>query len=770
MLILIPMTLLIETGAPLRGAYVGDDRRRYPFPRDLYGAAGSRLRCACADLAHRLQCAGAFVAERLRSAWSHRFVRLAAPCLVLLPLLPAAGFVQHLYFDRSGLPDLGPFIRFEPPTIGEVYDGRGKVLIELAREYRRVVSYAEVPLILRQAILAAEDKNFLSHSGVDYGSLPRVVQKTATQALATWWRGGAGSRLLFPQGGSTLTQQLVRGYFLQDLTSRENGDALSRGGLTPWLLSAALGVKATNRLLRKLEEVRLTLWLEEEMRRRYGSQERAKQEIFARYASFVYLGNGRYGFAAGSEYYFGKRLSSYTPQDAGNAALLAGIGKSPRDYAPVPGDRRPLRRRNQILALMARNGYIPEGLARRCQAEPVRVSAHTVAKTQAPAAIENVFDELNQHGGSRFSVEDLFQGRIAVRSTVDERVQNIVNEGLENGLALYEKRHPRAKGLIQGSVVVLRNADAAILAEAGGRQVYNDRYTSYSDYNRVTGSLRQPGSAMKPLVYLAAFRQGLDLDTTVPDEPIGVPMGSDDDVKWIANYDNRFKGPIPARQALAESRNAVAVWITREIGIANVIRTARELGIRSPLQPYASTALGASEVRLLELAGAYRAMASGILAEPHVIHRVTDASGGVLYEASRSARAIASAELSLIQEGLRGVVRLPDGTAHSLDTRDFPIPVMGKTGTTSDFRDALFVGSTYGPQGITVAVRIGFDDNRALGEKETGGRTALPVFREIMLRVYKDQLVGPVPQFPRDIEERIDGYLARQAELATGEE
>ena len=146
-------------------------------------------------------------------------------------------------------------------------------------------------------------------------------------------------------------------------------------------------------------------------------------------------------------------------------------------------------------------------------------------------------------------------------------------------------------------MVVLRNADGAILAEAGGRQVYQDRYTRYSDYNRVTGSLRQPGSALKPLVYLAAFRQGLDLDTTVPDEPIGVPLGANGDVKWIANYDNRFKGPIPIRQALAESRNAVAVWIAREIGVNRVIRTARELGIRTPLQPYVSTALGASEVR-----------------------------------------------------------------------------------------------------------------------------------------------------------------------------
>jgi penicillin-binding protein 1A len=176
-----------------------------------------------------------------------------------------------------------------------------------------------------------------------------------------------------------------------------------------------------------------------------------------------------------------------------------------------------------------------------------------------------------------------------------------------------------------------------------------------------------------------------------------------------------------------------------------------------------STALGASEVRLLELADAYRAIASGVLAEPHVIDRVIDIAGDGLYEAPRGVRGIRSAALRSIQEGLRGVVRLPDGTAHSLDGRDFPIPVMGKTGTTSDFRDALFVGSTYGTLGITVAVRIGFDDNRSLGNTETGGRTALPIFREIMLRVYKDLLIGRAPRFPREIEDGIDQYLATQA-------
>jgi penicillin-binding protein 1A len=693
---------------------------------------------------------------------SGRGVVLAAAVLALLLfLIPMVRLVHYIYFDRSGLPDLQRFIRFEIPTIGAVYDAQGTVLVELAREYRRVVSYDEVPPVLRDAILAAEDRNFFTHSGVEYRALPRVAYKTMVHSVAAWWNGD-GFRLHFPHGGSTLTQQLVRGYFLRDRSSREGGAALFRENVSSRLLSAVLGVPATNKLLRKLEEIRLSIWLEQEMRQRFGSREQAKREIFARAANFNYLGNGRYGFAAASEYYFGRHLSSYTLEDAGQAALLAGITKSPRDYAPVPGDPRPLRRRNEILGLMARHGYISTSVAKRAQAEPILVATDNTIKTRAPAAINTVFAELKQLG---FATEDLFQGRISVHTTVDDRVQTIVNEALENGLALYERRYPAAKGVIQGSVVVLRNADAAILAEAGGRQVYKSRRARYADLNRATGSLRQPGSAWKPLVYLAAFRQNLNLETTVPDEPISVPMGADRPLKWIANYDNEFKGPMPIRQALAESRNAVAVWITREIGLDKVVRISREMGIRTPLQPYITTALGASEVRLVELAGAYRAMASSLLAEPHIVARVTDASGSALYEMSASPLAIDSSYLALIQEGLRGVIRLPAGTAHALHSRDFPIPVMGKTGTTSDFRDALFVGSTYGPQGITVAVRIGFDDNRALGEKETGGRTALPIFREVMLRVYERQLAGPVPQFPREIEHGIDRYLVQQAAL-----
>jgi penicillin-binding protein 1A len=201
------------------------------------------------------------------------------------------------------------------------------------------------------------------------------------------------------------------------------------------------------------------------------------------------------------------------------------------------------------------------------------------------------------------------------------------------------------------------------------------------------------------------------------------------------------------------------------VGIDSVLRTARSLGVETRLQRYATTALGASEVNLLELATAYRTIASGVLTQPYVIWQIVRDSGEVVGENKHHSLPISidPEALSLIQEGLRGVVRMPTGTAHALDSTGFPIAVMGKTGTTSEFRDALFVGSTYGIDGITVAVRIGFDDNRSLGPNETGARVALPVFQELMLRVYRDKIGWPVPAFPALMEQRITRYMQDDA-------
>jgi len=708
-----------------------------------------------------------------RLPWNSGVVRLLIIAMVIGSTIIAMG-LYHIYIDRTNLPDIEPFTSFEFPAIGHIYDANGQPIMEMAREYRQNIKYEDIPPIVRDAIIATEDKNFFTHSGVDYSVIPRVLSKirirNLTARLTTPSREDEVNRpAIFPHGGSTITQQLVRNHFLknmtvlENMTEKENSNQLRQGVTLPRVVSYMIGSRSVNRLVRKIEEIRLSLWVEKKMQERFGSKRRAKEEILARYASVIYMGNGRYGFSAAAEYYFGRPLSTFTVDDADKAALLAGIAKSPCIYAPsAKNTERVLRRRNQSLALMAANGFISQDRLKSAEKQPIQVAVRPKNKASlGPAVVGNVLEDIK---GLRadLGIEDLLQGRIQIYSTVDIRVQKIVNEALEHGLALYEKRHPGTKGLIQGSVVVLVNRDAGILAEAGGRQFYQDRLSLYSDFNRVKNSLRQPGSAMKPIVYLAAFREGqFNLDTLVPDKPISVPDGGNQNIKWISNYDGRFKGMIPLRKALAESRNAAAIWITQKIGIQSVLSTARILGVRTPLHPYATTALGASEMNLLELANAYRTMASGIFAKPYVIRKIVRDSEEIAINSDYSdpQAAVDLEALSLIQEGLRGIVRMPSGTAHSLDANFFPIAVMGKTGTTNEFRDALFVGSTYGPEGITVAVRIGFDDNRSLGRKETGARVALPVFREIMLRAYREKILGPVPEFPDQIEQNINNYL-----------
>jgi len=719
--------------------------------------------------------------EPPRSPWTRGVIALLA-CAAVLAIASVAvplciiGALYYVHFDRSDLPDLGPFTRFQFPAIGHIYDVSGQPLIELANEYREITQSADIPPIVRDAILATEDKRFFSHNGVDYLSVPRVLWKVRLGAwgarLATGGRrDNMRGRAIFPQGGSTITQQLVRGVFLLRQTSEENSYQLRNAGLLPRALSALIGARNVNIVLRKRKELRLSLWIEMQMREQFGSKRRAKEEILARYASFVYMGNGQYGFARAAQYYFGRSLSTFTTRDADKAALLAGIAKAPRDYAPSAAETRPiLRRRNQNLERMAADGFISRAEMTAGEQRPLAaVVPHEAQAFQSSAVVAHVLDELKTtHPG--LGLGDLLEGQIQVHTTVDARVQRAVTDALEHGLQQYERRHPRARGVVQGSVVVLKNRDGSVLAETGGRLVYQGHATSYSDFNRFRASMRQPGSAMKPIVYLAAFRHGdFTLETLVPDEPISLPTGRTSPPKWIANYDGRFKGLIPIREALAESRNAVAIWITTQIGIDAILKTSRSLGVQTPLQPYATTALGASEVNLMELATAYRTIASGVLAPPHVLRRILRDSGEVVRE-HRAGLPVTVVDhaLSLIQEGLRGVIRIPTGTAHALDTSGFPIAVMGKTGTTNDFRDALFVGSTYGVNGITVAIRIGFDDNRSLGPNETGGRVALPVFQELMLQVYRDRIAGPAPKFHSQMEQHITQYLQDGAPAIVG--
>ena len=361
------------------------------------------------------------------------------PCLGTV--LAVAEF-HHLYFNRHSLPDLGPFTRFEFPTIGHVYDSGGRPLIELAREYREITRYEDIPPIVRDAILAAEDKRFFSHNGIDYFSLPRVVGKIRVGTLAgRLVRGGphdeVGRGALFPQGGSTITQQLVRGSFLRRETTQENSYQLRHTGLVARTLSSVMGARGVNMLARKREEMRLSLWLEQEMRKRFGSKRRAKEEILARYASFGTWATvstdsqGRQNtILAGSSRPSPSMMPTKPRCSPELPNRLATTRRAPRTRAIV------LRRRNQTLTLM--------------RSERVRIARGSGAR-QGPPASDRAPRQTPDAPGTgrrracpsgvpspprRPQCGRSSAGPDPVYATADARVQHIVNEALEHGLGL----------------------------------------------------------------------------------------------------------------------------------------------------------------------------------------------------------------------------------------------------------------------------------------------------------------------------------------------
>lgn len=702
-------------------------------------------------------------------------IKATLALLLTFSFLSVASFVgyvyHHVFYNRSNLPDIRMIVNFDPPTVGTIYDKNGKIIINLAKEFRWISKPEEIPKVIRHAMLSAEDKNFYEHNGVDWMAFFFRAGIRNSVHVAENIYHGEEQIIEAQQGASTIDQQLVRLFFLQDIMRHEGSDPI-------------------NKFWRKFEEWRLATWINEELKKPeyFGSKQKTKEHILACLLSYAYF-RSVYGVKAASLFYFNKDIKDLGYEEA---ALLAGIMKNPFLYAPPSkkplkitslSSQKQLNRRNSILDLIVANKYLTQKTADQLKevSLPVPSSQNINIQTNAPSVVSDVFEEIKRNN---FDINKIFNGDLQVRTTINLEIQKIASQALENGLRSYEERRPKAKDKIQGSVVVLRNSDGAILAEIGGRQVFNSKKIVYSDFNRVKHSHRQPGSAFKPFVYLTALKYGWTLESIIRDAPIAVSMGSikiDNKwvrrpPKWIANYDGKFKGFISLRKALAESRNTTAIRLARITGIDDVIQTAHLVGIKTKLEPYITTAIGASDVNLLELTNAYRALASGIYAEPYLVANLTNRSGKVLFVKNSTIRSldINPTVLEQIQEGLRGVVRIPGGTAHSLDNKAFSIPVAGKTGTTNDSKDTLFFGWTYGSEGITVGVWVGFDNpsigynengtfgtgpGRGLGSKETGGKVALPIFKEIMLSVYNNNIVGPVPQFPEKIEKNISNYL-----------
>ncbi|MDP3793069.1 MAG: transglycosylase domain-containing protein [bacterium] len=695
-------------------------------------------------------------------------------------------YVYYVYVDRKNMPDIQPFIRFEPPVIGQIKDSNNQTVIELATEYRRIINYDRIPLVIRGAILSAEDSRFFSswwiaHHGIDYLAMLRAASYNFPDTIRATYHNNWKITVINSQGASTLTQQIVRLYFLTAITSRENSDNLIQENFVTRTLAYFTSAKTTNKYVRKLREIKYSVWLEKELTKYYGSREEAKRQIFIRFANYTYFGNGRYGVEATSEYYFGKSASELTQNDADKAALIAGMIKNPAVYGARPNQSDEAReiqkeRRDKILLLMTQESYITEDQKKKFIEKELEF-VFKRERTIAPSVVNETFNEMKSE---KFEIMNIFQGNINIHTTVDLKVQKIVNEACENGLAEYEKRHSPEEGQTQCSAIVLKNNSGAILAEVGGRSVYQGRTYQYSDLNRVNRA-RQAGSSFKPFVYLTAFMNGWKPDDIILDSPVAISMGYGRGNHWIHNYDGKYLGNITMCEALYRSRNAPTIRLVLnylgtgsfdDSGMKKVIDTTRLLGVKSPFHSdtdhlgrtvyYPTSALGASEMTVIELANAYREMASGVSAEPYIIQRVIDRNGKVLFEQkeNRQISEISPEALDMIRSCLRKVVTQPGGTAYSLTLENFPVPIAGKTGTTDDFRNALFAGWTHGPEGITVVARIDFDDNHELGSGETGARTALPIVKEIFRKVYEQNLVGPAPQFPAHLEQWRTEHIA----------
>lgn len=580
-------------------------------------------------------------------------------------------------------------VDLEPEVIAGLFDE--------SWEGRRLVRLDEVPPHLVTAILAAEDARFYDHWGID----PRAVARAVWTDL---------KEREFAQGGSTLTQQLVKNFYL----SHERT------------------------LYRKLTEAMMALMLEA----RYD-----KREILEAYLNEIYLGQrgdmGVFGVGEASIFYFGKDVERLTLSEA---ALLAGMIRSPRAYNPQADPARARAVRDRVIRRMLVLNKIDGAEAQSALAEAVPTRPKARAAVRAPYFADMVRDQLER----LYSRSVVTSEGLRIFTSLDVESQRDAEESLRTGLAGLERRLAAGGEPLQGGAVVMQPQTGYIRALVGGRN-YGE-----TQFNRMTQARRQPGSLFKPIAYLAALRNDEETGrprytpvSVVDDAAITVstPAGP-----WTPqNFDKVFHGPVTLRTALEYSFNAAAVRVAQDIGVDRIIATARALGLTTALPAVPSLVLGTSEVIPLELASAYAVLANfGIRTEPLVIKAVVDRDGGILSRKDIAVDQVVSPEEAyLLTSLLQGVV--DRGTGRGVRTLGFDRPAAGKTGTTSDFRDAWFVG--YTPETLTL-VWVGYDHNRSL--RLTGSQAALPIWTEIMRRVTAREAVTDFTAPPGVVVRRID--------------
>ncbi len=454
---------------------------------------------------------------------------------------------------------------------------------------------------------------------------------------------------------------------------------------------------------RKIQETMLALWLEHKF---------SKQQIIEIYLNRVYLGAGTYGVDAAAHRYFNKSARDVSLYEA---AVIAGLLKAPSRFSPANDKDRAAKRTDQVLANMVDAGFINDAQSKAAQLQKAQLAKSPTLSRGSRYFADWIADQVPGFSGT--------QGRdVVVTTTFDPRMQTMA----ESAIAATLDREGEKAEVEQGALVAM-SPDGAVRAMVGGAD-YLD-----SQFNRATQALRQPGSSFKPFVYLTAVERGLRPSDHFMDQPVRIG-------KWEPhNYENKYKGDVSVADAIALSINTVAAQVIQRYGVQHVIDTAHRLGITAELTRDASLALGTSEVSLLELTSAYAPFASGgIGAWPHGIIEIRDAHGGVIYrrDGSGPGRIVDAGNIAIMNQLLTGVISYGTGKAAKLDR-----PAAGKTGTTQDSRDALFVGYT---ADLVTGVWFGNDENSPM-DHVTGGTLPARTWHDFMIAATKGMPVRSLP-------------------------
>ncbi len=671
----------------------------------------------------------------IKMLWNPRVLGLATLLFLGIGAGAAWGTWRNVCSD---CPSIAQIQTFEPQQASKLYSHDGRLLAELGIERRTPVSINALPDYVPQAFVAVEDKRFYEHRGIDPRGFARAVVGVLTG------QSGTG-------GGSTITQQLARNMFETSV------DARIRSG---W------GV-----IVRKIKELQVAFALE----RAY-----TKDQILEAYINEVNYAHGWWGIQTAARNYFGKNAADLNPAEA---ALLAAIVNLPEVYSPLRNPENAARRRRLVLRRMVDQGFLPEEDFERYANAPLPTERAVAGGSIAPYFVEYVRQILDDRFGSK-----LYTAGLNIYTTLDVRMQRAAETSMQEGWAGIEARPgfehityqayldsldagvvlPDSVTYVEGLFIALDPWTGSVRAMIGGRDF------NLSKFNRATQALRQAGSGFKPFVYTAAIASRIPPTFVILDGPVVTIQA--DGTQWKpSNYDGRFEGPMTLRTGLTKSQNMIAIKLGLEVGLESVAQTARRMGIRSEIERFPSTAIGAVGVRPLEMAEAYSTFANqGTKVKPFPILRVEDAQGRILWDPQPERTEVLDPLVARIMISmLQGVVAEGTGYLAIRVGAGLPYEVVagGKTGTTNDGKDIWFNGFT---RNLLATVWFGLDLPQEIWPGATGAGAPAPVWGNFMRRVYYgdpnaldpelQEPTMPIPE-PWDIP---DGLVTRLIDRTTG--